>query len=324
MSSATMGTSGKMRNRHIMFLLMWALSLVVFWRLVGPLVHFSLNHDTASQILFMPFVTLYLLYLDSKKIFKEVRPAYRAGTAVVLGGVLLYWLAASLSQGLNLNNYLSAQAPTLVIVWIGLFLFCYGPKTLRLAAFPLAFLFLVIPIPTFLLNPSILYLQAGSTLLSEKLFQLAGVPVLRSGFDLALPTVTIEVAKECSSIRSSLALVITCLLASYLFLRSAWRRTIFVLLAIPFSLVKNGIRIVTLSLLSIYVDRGFLYGRLHHEGGIVFFLIALLIMAPILFLLRRSEKRRRALQANQGSANGGLREKLAHGHEGTVTPNSSD
>jgi hypothetical protein len=72
------------------------------------------------------------------------------------------------------------------------------------------------------------------------------------------------------------------------------------------------------------VDRGFLYGRLHHEGGIVFFLIALLIMAPILYLLRRSEKGRRALKADEESAKGALRDKILHGHEDTVAPTSSE
>ena len=56
-------------------------------------------------------------------------------------------------------------------------------------------------------------------------------------------------------------------------------------------ILKNGIRIVTLTLLATYVDPGFLYGRLHHEGGVVFFLLGLLILAPVLWLLERSEPR---------------------------------
>jgi hypothetical protein len=49
---------------------------------------------------------------------------------------------------------------------------------------------------------------------------------------------------------------------------------------------------VTLSLLSIHVDRSYLSGQLHHEGGIVFFLLSLGLMAPVLFLLVRSERHR--------------------------------
>src|SRR5207244_11592806 len=108
----------------------------------------------------------------------------------------------------------------------------------------------------------------------------------------ALPGVTIEVAKECSGIRSSLALLVTSLLAGHLFLRSGWRKSVLVLAILPLLVVKNGIRIVTLSLLSIYVDPGFLTGSLHHEGGIIFFLLALILLAPVLWFLQRLKRTR--------------------------------
>jgi exosortase/archaeosortase family protein len=56
--------------------------------------------------------------------------------------------------------------------------------------------------------------------------------------------------------------------------------------------LKNGVRIVTLTLLATYVDPGFLYGKLHRQGGVVFFLFGLLLMWPILWLLQRSEPKR--------------------------------
>jgi len=64
---------------------------------------------------------------------------------------------------------------------------------------------------------------------------------------------------------------------------------LFVLLAFPLAIIKNGIRITTLTLLSVYVDPGFLSGNLHRDGGVVFFLLALVILAPILLLLQNSE-----------------------------------
>ena len=125
---------------------------------------------------------------------------------------------------------------------------------------------------------------------SYALFQLFGVPVLRIGFIFSLPGVSIEVAKECSGIRSSLVLVIMSLLAGHLFLRSVWTKAVLTLATLPLLVVKNGIRIVTLSLLSIYVDPSFLTGSLHHQGGIVFFLLALVLLAPVLRLLQQSDR----------------------------------
>jgi exosortase/archaeosortase family protein len=104
-----------------------------------------------------------------------------------------------------------------------------------------------------------------------------------------LPNLAIEVADECSGIRSSTALLLTSLLAGHAFLDSPWRKALLVLLVLPTTILKNGIRIVTLSLLSLHIDPAFLEGQLHHEGGILFFVLALAILAPVLILLRRFE-----------------------------------
>lgn len=140
-----------------------------------------------------------------------------------------------------------------------------------------------------LLDWTIYFLQCGSTSVAHFLFRILGVPVLRQGFLLTVPGVTIEVAKECSGIRSSMALFITCVFAARLFLRTPWKKLIFVLLSIPLALLKNGVRIVTLTLLSIYVDPSFLTGRLHKQGGFIFFLLALAMLAPVLKLIEKSE-----------------------------------
>ena len=52
-------------------------------------------------------------------------------------------------------------------------------------------------------------------------------------------------------------------------------------------MITNGVRIAGLTLLAEYVDRSFLYGNLHHEGGMGFFLMALLFLALVLGVLRR-------------------------------------
>jgi exosortase/archaeosortase family protein len=84
-------------------------------------------------------------------------------------------------------------------------------------------------------------------------------------------------------------LLITCILAVHYFLRTPWKMLLFVALAIPLSIIKNGIRIVTLTLLSVYVNPNFMYGDLHRDGGFVFFLLALAMLWPVLVLLQRSE-----------------------------------
>jgi len=116
------------------------------------------------------------------------------------------------------------------------------------------------------------------------------VPVVRTGLVFALPGITIEVAQECSGIRSSMALIITSLFAGHVLLRSVWRKAILMVATLPLLFIKNGIRIVTLSLLTVYVDPSFLAGRLHRQGGIVFLLLTIAMLLPVLWWLRKSER----------------------------------
>jgi exosortase len=156
--------------------------------------------------------------------------------------------------------------------------------------FPLAFLVFMVPMPAIAIDAATRFLKVGSTELVAGLFTLTGTPHFREGFVFTLPDLVIEIADECSGIRSSIALLLTSLLAGHTFLRSPWGRLALVLVILPIALFKNAVRIVALSLLAIHVDPSFLTGQLHHEGGILFFLMALGLLLPIFVLVRRFEK----------------------------------
>jgi exosortase len=152
----------------------------------------------------------------------------------------------------------------------------------------------MVPIPDSVVDGATRFLKSGSTEAVAWLFKLTGTPYHREGFVFTLPKFVIEIADECSGIRSSIALLLTALLAGHLCLTSPWKKAVLVAVILPLAILKNGLRIATLSLLAIHVDAGFLKGQLHHEGGIVFFLVTLGILAPIFILLQRSEMNRRA------------------------------
>ena len=115
------------------------------------------------------------------------------------------------------------------------------------------------------------------------------MPIARDGFVFHLSKLDIEVAPQCSGIRSSLSLVITGVLAAYLFLRTGWARTILMVTIVPIAILKNGVRIATLSTLAIYWDEKILASDLHTKGGFVFFILALLMVGAVILLLRKME-----------------------------------
>jgi exosortase len=178
-----------------------------------------------------------------------------------------------------------------VLSWIGALIICYGRRISRHALFPVLLVTLMIPLPLPVLDSAIALLQHSSANLSEALFRLTGVPVLRIGMVFSLPTLAIEVAKECSSIRSSIAMLLTFLIVGYVTMDSISHRVILLLAVIPVAIFKNGLRIVTLSLLAMYVDPSFLTGNLHNRGGVVFYLIGLAMLLPLVRALRKLERR---------------------------------
>jgi exosortase len=148
----------------------------------------------------------------------------------------------------------------------------------------------MVPFPDFLLNPIVAGLQRGSAAAAHLLFAAARVPVAQRGVLLHIPGLTLEVARECSSMRSSAILVVTTMVLAHLLLHSPWRKALIIAVAIPLSIAKNGLRIFVIAMLATRVDRSFLTGRLHRQGGIIFLLIALAAILLLIWILRKGEE----------------------------------
>ena len=281
-------------SRSVCLGLAWfAATCLLFFAPLTRFVRYALSNDNASHAILIPVICLWILYLERERIFKATAPALdlRCALLFFVPGCLVaaaYFLYGSRISELN---QLSSVVLALILFWIAGFAFFFGYDSLRRASFPLTFLLLTIPIPDFLLDKTIYFLQKGTTEISAVLFDWSGVPVLREGFVFHLAHVNIEVARECSGIRSSLALIILAILVAHFYLRRFWRQAVLVLVGLFVMILKNAIRIVTLTLLASYVDPGFLYGNLHREGGVVFFLIGLALMAPVLWWLERGERK---------------------------------
>jgi exosortase len=280
------------RRNTFWFVAYTAACALVFLTPLRSLIHVALDSDTYSHILIVPFISIFLVWMERERLFQTLERNRSSAAVLFCVGAFLGafgWRESSLFAG---GDWLGLTVlGFLCLIWAG-FLFFYGAPSFKAGLFPLLFLLLMVPVPGFLLDRFIVWLQVGSADVAEWVFQLSGTPVLRQGLFFSLPQVTIEVAKECSGIRSTQALLITCLLAGHLFLRTNWRRAVLLVAAVPVLVIKNGIRISTLTLLAVHVNPSFLTGRLHHDGGFVFFALGMLILLPLLWWLQRTEAAR--------------------------------
>jgi exosortase len=282
------------RTQVLLFAFLCALSIAFgLHPLVGTF-RLALANDAYTHILLILPLSAALIYLDSKYLDSKAlridsQSSRRIGAALLalalLTGCYAKWGMVAAPDDVRLTLAMLA----LVTWWIASVLLCFGTGTFQSFLFPFCFLFLLVPIPTSALNWIVEFLQYQSAFAARIMFRVVGVPVTQDGIILSIPNLDIEVARECSSIRSSLMLIVTTMVLAHLFLRSWGRKVVLIAAAIPLAVAKNGLRIFVIAELGTRVDPEFLEGNLHRHGGIVFLAIALVIVIGLVWILRRSE-----------------------------------
>jgi exosortase len=261
--------------------------LVVGWHSLFSTLVLALRVDEYTHLLLILPISVSLIFSERDSLKLAPEPAVGLGSSLLILAIMV----GGFSRASPVDVQLSFNMLAIVIWSIGSFILCFGTRTARLFLCPLCFLFWLVPIPAPLLERIIGIWQHGSAIAASLLFSTLGIPNTQDGIMLSIPGLNLEVAQECSSLRSSLMLIVTSMVLAQLFLQSFWRKTVVVLAAIPLSIAKNGVRIFTISMLGTRVDPGFLHGNLHRHGGIVFFLLALGVVVLLLWLLNRSENR---------------------------------
>ena len=263
---------------------------LLFVQPLARLIALAFQNDLHSYVPMVPVISGYLLYIQPKTVVP-----YRSsiGSAIVLAAVGFASLAAAIGLGERLNVIdhlaLTMLAYVSFIVASG-FLFL-GSPWMRAAAFPVAFLIFMVPLPDAAVNWLELALVAASADAAAWMFRVTGTPMFREGSLLALPGIVLEVARECSGIRSTVVLFITSVLASYLFLQSTSRRIALMALVIPLAIVRNGFRILVIGLLCVHIGPHMIDSFIHRRGGPIFFALSLIPLSLSLFWLRRHDKR---------------------------------
>ena len=285
------GTSSRLKKFTIFALVLCAL----FFKPLLDLVRYSLHSELHSHMVLIPFISGYLVWLRRKEVLHA--PSASPALAVIPLAVGLLALRAllfgdRLAASLRPNDYLAlASFSFLCFLWSGALLI-FGGKLLRALAFPAAFLIFITPLPTAVGNALEVFFQYTSAEAAALLFAVSGSTVFREGLVFQLPGITIQVAQECSGIRSSLVLFITSLIAGYLSFQSPWRRAALAFFVIPLAILRNGFRIFTIAMLCVHVDPDMINSPIHKNGGPLFFVLSLIPFFLLLFWLWRGEHRR--------------------------------
>jgi exosortase C (VPDSG-CTERM-specific) len=282
-------------SKRLRLLAICVITLVLcFAKPLLDLVRFALASELYSYILLVPFISGYLIWsnrydlaLYSEPVRARAIPAFVVGCALLL----VYRVALGFGWRPSVEAYLGLMMLSLIGFLVSAAFFCLGAETIRRVAFPATLLIFIIPLPDPLLQAIVTFLQHGSADVASGLLTLSGMPFLRNDTSFQLPGMPLEVAPECSGIRSTLVLFITSLIAGYLFLRSPWRRAILTVAVVPLALLRNGFRVFTIGQLCVQIGPQMIHSPIHRRGGPLFFALSLIPFFLLLLWMRKRERR---------------------------------
>ena len=273
--------------RNGMFLVVLLASCIMFAPPLVELYSLAQRQEHYSHIMLIPWISLYVFYLERKAILASTEWNPWMGALLMCVSALSYWTA---NLVILEEDYLSSSILSFVVMCWGMFFFFFGSKMCRRVSFGLLFLLFIVPFPSRLLDAIVRFLQYSSADVTERLFAILGTPVLRDGFLFIMSNFAIHVAEECSGIRSALSLFFTSLVAGHFFLRTLWGKMGIVAIVVPLAITKNALRIVALALLANYVDPAYITNSIwHRSGGVPLFLFSLLLLFILIWFVRRLE-----------------------------------
>jgi len=266
--------------------------LAAFGQPLLALIKYAAGSQLYSYILLVPFVSTYLLYLRRDQLPKKYVIDLPLAIVSLAGGLgvlgFTYWLDFVGRAPADNDRLTLLTLSFLCCLAAGGFFFL-GRGWMRAAAFPLAYLIFMVPMPDAMADALETASKYASAEVANLLFHFSGTPFLRAGAFFQLPNITIEVAQACSGIRSSWVLFMTSILAANLFLKTRWRRFALVAFVIPLAILRNGFRILVIGLLCVNVGPQMIHSLIHRRGGPVFFVLSLIPFLLMLWWLRKGD-----------------------------------
>jgi len=282
-----------LRPWRLLFLAIASLSLAFNQPLIS-LVGLAFSSDLHSHTIVIPLVSTWLIWLRRDSLPQP------SGRPARIPALLCAIASASALAWALIPSWAPTGEPLHQLTWtIAAYLLGLGAvsswflcgATVRAIVVPLLFLGFMVPMPVWLESGIETSLQHASAEATHLFFSVFGVPFLRDGQIFKLPYITMEIAQECSGIRSSLVLFIISIVAGQVLLPTGWRRWTLTLAVLPLAILRNGFRVFTLGVLCERYGPHMIHHWIHHRGGPVFFALSLIPFFALLVVLARPQRK---------------------------------
>jgi len=273
-----------------------AAALIIFYQDLAIVANDALHSEFMSHILAIPFLFSYLIYRKRKMIRASIplepSPSYRnASPYKEIIGTLLFLIAfLTYSYGSYTFTPLEYHMFALPIFVTACTLIMFNKQTLRQLAFPIPFLFFLMPPPTQIVYAlgatlSTISTQASCTILN--LFGFAaeisttyGNPVITITQANGTPlSFTVDIA--CSGIYSLIGFLIFATFIAYIARTKTWKKPAIFLIGLPLIYLLNILRITIIVLLGYYYGMELAMNIFHLLGGWTLIFLGTLLLLII-------------------------------------------
>ncbi|MFP6580023.1 MAG: exosortase/archaeosortase family protein [Myxococcota bacterium] len=268
--------------------------------LSAPILHYMALHwlssgsDYTHGVMIVPLALYFGWERRGALRGTPVQPSWWGLVPLVLGSL-------SLAIG-RLGVELMTMRAGVILTLVGLVILIFGRRIFRILAFPLLFLFLMVPLPQALVNQVAFPLQLLAAEMGVAVLHAVGIPALLEGNIIHLANSELFVAQACSGLRSLMALITLGVVFAYFLERGIWRRLLIVASTIPIAIVVNALRVALTAVLAHHYGSSAATGVIHDYQGLIMFGFAFLLLLGETKLLHALPRLRSWLAARRAAS----------------------
>lgn len=267
----------------IQIVLLSIVFLFVFQKAILKLISDWSTDPNFSHGFLIPFVALYMVWYKKNELQEiTVKPSI-TGLFIIVFGLLVHMAG-------NLGSELFTMRFSMIIALSGVIIYFFGWEMFKGLLIPIAYLILMIPIPSILWNQVAFPLQLFAAFISAKCINLLNIPVFREGNILHLSNTSLEVVDACSGIRSLTSLLALTGAFSFLAPLSPLRKWILFISAVPIAVAVNVIRLTITGAMAAWIGPETAQGFLHDMSGLIIFGAALVLVYLVFLIEMKIEK----------------------------------
>jgi exosortase len=242
------------------------------------------DNQGASYGMLLPPLALFIAYARRQRTFAIPSHCDARGLALIFAACAMF-LVGKLGA-----EYFLTRLSFILTLWALGWTFWGWPR-MRTLAFPFLLLLTMIPLPMLIYNRLTLPLQLLSSQAAAAIIHAFGDSVYRDGNILNLPHVTLGVEEACSGLHSLTSLVVVSLLLGFIECQQFLSRVLLVLLAIPFAIMVNVVRVTGTALLA-EINQDYADHFYHAFSGWLIFLVGFGFFWTLAKILHRILDRR--------------------------------